>query len=71
LHRRRSRGLGAAIVLLLALSVPWYFPDGDGGPFVAGVPLWCVVSFACYCAIAAIVALWLPDLWDERPAERG
>lgn len=64
-----SRALGWTIVVLLCLSVPWYFPAGDGRPFVFGVPLWCVVSFACYVAIASIVALRLPRLWDERGAE--
>jgi hypothetical protein len=49
--------------------VPWYFPAGDGRPFIYGVPLWCVVSLACYAAIAAIVAVLIPRLWDEGVAE--
>lgn len=63
-----ARYLAWTIVGLLALSVPWYFPGGDGGPYLAGAPLWSVVSFACYAAIAAIVALLLPHLWDEGEA---
>ncbi len=62
---RPSRRLTWAIVGLLVLSVPWYFPAGDGRPFVFGVPLWCVVSFACYSAIAAIVVIAIPRLWDD------
>ena len=65
-----SRALTAVIVALLVLSIPWYFPAGDGGPFILGVPLWCVVAFGCYCAIAAIVATLMPALWDERPGHR-
>ena len=66
----RSRVLPWVIVILLVFSVPWYFPAGDGGPFVWGVPLWCFVSFACCCAIALIVAIRLPALWDEQGVER-
>ncbi len=53
------------ILVLLVLSVPWYFPAGDGGPFIGGMPLWFLVSFACYSAIAGIVALRLPRFWDD------
>ena len=64
-----SRRLASLIVVLLVLSVPWYFPAGDGRPFVFSVPLWCFVSLGCYVAIAAIVAARLPRLWDETNAE--
>lgn len=61
----RRRWLPRCIVALLAASVPWYFPAGAGAATLAGVPLWCVVSFACYAAIAALVAAYLPDIWDD------
>ena len=67
---RVSRPLAWAILFLLALSIPWYHPAGSGAPFVWGIPLWGVVSFACYAAIAAIVAAAIPRLWDEGPADR-
>lgn len=67
---RRGRGrLGWIIVVLLVLSVPWYFPAGDGRPFVFGVPLWCLVSFACCTAIAAIVASRMSALWDDGDSQ--
>ncbi len=64
-RRAKSRRVGWAIVVLLVLSVPWYFPAGDGSPFVFGVPLWCFVSFGCCTGIASIVVAFLPVLWDE------
>lgn len=67
----QSRLLAWTIVVLLILSVPWYFPAGDGSPFVFGVPLWCFVSFSCCSAIAAIVAVALPRLWDEEGSEES
>ena len=68
-RRSRVRPLAWVIVALLVLSVPWYFPAGDGSPFILGVPLWCFVSFSCCSAIAAIVVFALPALWDEDGAE--
>ncbi len=68
-RRSQARLLAWTIVALLVLSVPWYFPAGDGSPFILGVPLWCFVSFACCSAIAAIVAIALPRLWDEVDTE--
>lgn len=64
-RRRTRRRTAVSIVALLVLSVPWYFPAGDGGPFIGGAPLWFLVSFACYTAIAAIVAVRLPAIWDD------
>ncbi len=70
-QRVSSRAVSWTITALLVLSVPWYFPAGDGSPFVFGVPLWCFVSFGCCTAIAAIVVAFLPLLWgdvaDEEP----
>ncbi len=64
-----QRSVAVAIGLLLCLSIPWYFPSGDGRPFVFGVPLWCAVAFSCYCAIAAIVVVAMPLIWDEASVE--
>ena len=60
-----QRVVAVAIVSLLCLSVPWYFPAGDGRPFVLGLPLWFIVSFSSYVAIAAIVVVTMPLIWDD------
>jgi len=66
----RGEGATALLVcLLLALSVPWYFPAGAGAPFVFGFPLWAFVSLTCYAAIAALVAWRLPRIWGRGDAE--
>ena len=61
-----------AYVVLLVLSVPWYFPAGSGRPILLGFPLWCFVSLACYVLVAALTvwrmdALWTDDLPGEDP----
>jgi hypothetical protein len=60
-----ARRLWCLYVVLLVLSVPWYFPAGTGEPIVLGLPLWCLASLACCIAaalvtIAGIDVLWLP-----------
>jgi hypothetical protein len=66
----RGEGRTALLVgALLVLSVPWYFPAGDGSPFVFGFPLWALVSLGCYAAIAALVAWRLPRIWRAAPLD--
>lgn len=59
-----------AYVVLLVLSVPWYFPAGSGRPIVFGFPLWCFVSLACYVLVAALTVWRMDALWtDDLPGE--
>ena len=62
---RGETGTALIVCVLLVLSVPWYFPAGDGAPFVLGFPLWGLVSLSCYAAIAVLVAWRLPRIWQS------
>lgn len=71
-----ARATWIAYLLLLALSIPWYFPEGSAEPIVFGMPLWCVISLSCYIAAAALTiwrldALWSADVVDSGPEEGG
>jgi hypothetical protein len=52
--------------LLLVLSVPWYFPVGNGEPLVFGFPLWCFVSLCCYVGVALLTIWRLDHLWEDQ-----
>ena len=57
----------AAVVLLYALSVPWYRDPQEPPALWLGVPDWVVVALGCYAAAAVLnsIAWLLTDLRDE------
>lgn len=63
-----ARATWTAYVVLLALSIPWYFPQGTGEPLVFGFPIWCLVSLACYTAAALLTVLRLDAVWQAQEA---
>ncbi len=56
----------AAYVVLLGLSIPWYFPAGSGEPLVFGFPLWCLASLVCYVLVALLTVWRLDALWEGQ-----
>ena len=63
------RATWGAYVLLLVLSVPWYFPTGSAEPIVLGFPLWCFVSLTCYVLVAVLTVWRLDALWRDQTAD--
>lgn len=61
--------VGAAYVLLFVLSIPWYLPSGYGEGLVAGFPLWCLLSLACYIAAAALTVVTIDIVWASEAAQ--
>lgn len=53
-------------VVLLVVSVPWYWPADSGTALVLGVPLWAAVSLGCYLAAAVLTALTIDTLWSAQ-----
>jgi hypothetical protein len=59
------------IVVLLALSIPWYRKSGEIGAIVLGLPVWVWVALACSALVAATTALMAFRFWDDDdPRER-
>jgi len=50
-------------LVLLVLSVPWYWPASSGEIIVLGWPLWAAVSLACYLAAAVLTVCTIDRLW--------
>lgn len=62
----RHPWLFAAIAVLYAFSIPWWF--GDQRPsLVLGFPSWVVVSLFCTLAVSALTAFAALRLWDDDP----
>jgi len=53
------------VLLIVVVSVPWYWTRGVTGTIVAGLPLWIWVTIACSVAIATITATMALRHWDD------
>jgi hypothetical protein len=63
------RWIAFAIVVLYALSIPWYRTPGAMPRLVFGLPDWVVVAVGCYVAVAVLTALaWLRAPFDDGDA---
>lgn len=59
------------ILILLALSVPWYRKTGEIGTIVAGLPLWIWVSLLCSALVSLVTAVMAIFYWDDDEEEGG
>ena len=72
--RARFRGLLLGmIVVLYALSIPWYRETGQEPALVLGLPDWVAVALGCYALVALLnAAAWLlTDIHDEVEGPDG
>lgn len=61
----RQRWYIAAIVLLVAFSVPWYFASGSIGAIVAGLPVWVWLSLGCSVGLSTVTAIAVLRFWVD------
>ncbi len=61
----RHRWFLPAVVLILAVSVPWYLPDSVGGRLAAGLPVWTWITIGCGFALAVVTAFASLRLWRD------
>jgi hypothetical protein len=54
-----------SILVLLALSIPWYVPTELVARVVGGLPLWTWIALACSMAVAGITAWVGIAHWDD------
>lgn len=62
---RWPRWVVPAYLVLFALGVPWYFPEGQTGPLVWGIPLWAAVSLGCSVAVSVLTAYLALRRWPD------
>ncbi len=62
----RSKFVWAAYLVLLVLSVPWYWPRWSAEILVLGFPLWAATSLACYFVAAVLTVVAIDSLWREQ-----
>lgn len=52
-----------ALVVIVLLMVPWYFPKGVVQPIIFGFPLWAFVSLLMAAAMSALISYILKNFW--------
>lgn len=67
----RHRWFLPAVVLILAISVPWYLPPSVGGRLAAGLPVWTWITIVCGLALAVVTAFASLRLWRDEADEGG
>lgn len=58
------RALWLIYLVLLVLSVPWYWPAASGSVLVFGIPIWALVSLLCFLIGAIVTALVIQRVWQ-------
>ena len=58
-----------AVLLLLALSVPWYSVGSWYERSLAGLPLWLWTALACSAGVALLTACAVLTLWEDDAGE--
>ncbi len=55
-----------AFLTLIALSVPWYLPEGSYEPVIWGFPYWVLVSLF-FTVLLAVFCAWVINFyWSEE-----
>ena len=54
-----------ALVGIVALSIPWYWPSGTVRPFVMGMPIWAFLSLLCCGLFAVVTSFVILRYWRE------
>ena len=60
---RRIRYIWLVYLLLYALAIPWYWPEGYRGPLILGFPLWVAVSLGAVLLLAAWTVWVIRRYW--------
>ena len=55
---RKIRYIWLVYLLLYALAIPWYWPEGYRGPLILGFPLWVAVSLGGV-LLLAVWTVWV------------
>lgn len=62
----RRRWYVPAIVVLVALSVPWYRAAGGLGELLFGLPGWVWASLWCTAGVSALTAIGILRFWRDK-----
>ena len=72
MRSRLRRALIGIILLLYAVSIPWYRPTGAEPEIVLGLPDWVATALLCYAAVAVLNSIaWLLTDASDDPGEGG
>ena len=66
---RRHLFLWAIALILLFISVPFYYPEGRTPTLVWGLPDWCWVTLIADFLFAVLTAYLVLNTWKEPPLD--
>ena len=61
---RSVRWIWFVYLLLYAIAIPWYWPEGYVGPIVMGFPLWVAVTLSAIVALACWTVFVIYHFWQ-------
>ena len=53
------------VLVLVAISIPWYRSEGEIGRIVFGLPAWIWVAVVCSACISILTAIMATLFWDD------
>lgn len=59
-----------AYLALLIVALPWYFPEGNAGTLVFGIPAWAATSLAASIMISLLTARLVWRYWNDDDGDR-
>ncbi len=66
---RSVRWIWFVYLLLYAIAIPWYWPEGYVGPIVMGLPLWVAVTLLAVVALACWTVFVIYYFWQTVEEE--
>ena len=67
----RHRWFLPVVLVILAVSVPWYLPSSVGGRLLGGLPVWTWITIACGFALAVVTSFASLRLWRDGSSDGG
>lgn len=68
-QRTVSRAHWVLLILLLAMTVPWYWSDTARSPTMLGLPIWGFTSLVFSFLFAVAMAWTIMTAWKDDPSE--
>jgi hypothetical protein len=61
----RRRFFLPSVLVLVILSIPWYWPAGTTGRMFGGLPVWMWIALVCTAAVAVLTSWVALREWDD------
>lgn len=59
-----------AVLVLIVLSVPWYFAEGHTGRILGGLPVWVWITLSCSFLVSCLIGVAVLRFWRDDAPDR-